>query len=182
MFYVTLKNVSISTTELFCLQTGNQGLLLFTAIILGGMLLSAFVLLLLDLHFSEAGNYDRVIVQELLKEIAQTQQVDLTAKRLKGAYIHPFACLSFDANFQHSRRYYEVGSLSRDAQAALRRTTEKYMSKGIQPPLPFPNPNLFLILRTHRTSALAMQHRNRRLMPHVPPPMYELDFVSASAG
>lgn len=35
--------------------------------------------------FSEAGNYDRVVIQELLKEIAQTQQVDLNAKqRFKG--------------------------------------------------------------------------------------------------
>lgn len=35
--------------------------------------------------FSEAGSYDRVVIQELLKEIAQTQQVDLSAKqRFKG--------------------------------------------------------------------------------------------------
>ena len=34
---------------------------------------------------SEAGNFDRVVIQELLKEIAQTQQVDLNAKqRFKG--------------------------------------------------------------------------------------------------
>jgi hypothetical protein len=37
---------------------------------------------------SEAGNFDRVVIQELLKEIAQTQQVDLNAKqRFKGAFI-----------------------------------------------------------------------------------------------
>ena len=35
---------------------------------------------------SEVGNYDRVVIQEILKEIAQTQQVDLTAKhRFKGS-------------------------------------------------------------------------------------------------
>jgi len=68
--------------------------------------LSAFLPLLLNLPFSEAGNYDRVVIQELLKEIAQTQQVDLSAKqRFKGAYIYTFACLSFDANFRDSRRY-----------------------------------------------------------------------------
>lgn len=42
---------------------------------------------------SEVGNYDRVVIQELLKEIAQTQQVDLNAKqRFKGAfsYLCPF--------------------------------------------------------------------------------------------
>ena len=38
-----------------------------------------------DRSSSEAGNYDRVVIQELLKEIAQTQQVDLNAKqRFKG--------------------------------------------------------------------------------------------------
>jgi replication factor C subunit 3/5 len=37
---------------------------------------------------SEAGNFDRVVIQELLKEIAQTQQVDLNAKqRFKGDLI-----------------------------------------------------------------------------------------------
>ena len=34
---------------------------------------------------SDVGNYDRVVIQEILKEIAQTQQVDLNAKqRFKG--------------------------------------------------------------------------------------------------
>jgi replication factor C subunit 3/5 len=34
---------------------------------------------------SEVGNYDRVVIQELLKEIAQTQQVDINARhRFKG--------------------------------------------------------------------------------------------------
>jgi len=43
--------------------------------------------------FSEAGSYDRVVIQELLKEIAQTQQVDVGAKqRFKGVpylLLHP---------------------------------------------------------------------------------------------
>lgn len=34
---------------------------------------------------SDLGNYDRAVVQEVLKDIAQTQQVDLNArKRFKG--------------------------------------------------------------------------------------------------
>ncbi|KAG8833210.1 Replication factor C (RF-C) subunit [Serendipita sp. 400] len=34
---------------------------------------------------SDVGLYDRVVIQEILKEIAQTQQVDLSAKqRFKG--------------------------------------------------------------------------------------------------
>ena len=40
---------------------------------------------------SEVGNYDRVVIQEILKEIAQTQQVDLSAKqRFKGASLPLF--------------------------------------------------------------------------------------------
>lgn len=50
----------------------------------------------LNIIYSEAGNYDRVVIQELLKEIAQTQQVDLSAKqRFKGAsfpLIHSYSC------------------------------------------------------------------------------------------
>lgn len=34
---------------------------------------------------SDVGNYDRVVIQDLLKEVAQTQQVDASAqKRFKG--------------------------------------------------------------------------------------------------
>lgn len=37
---------------------------------------------------SDLGNYDRAVVQEVLKDIAQTQQVDLNArKRFKGALL-----------------------------------------------------------------------------------------------
>ena len=36
---------------------------------------------------SEVGNYDRVVIQEIIKEIAQTQQVDVSARhRFKGAH------------------------------------------------------------------------------------------------
>ena len=39
----------------------------------------------IELTPSDVGNYDRVVIQDLLKEIAQTQQVDLNAKqRFKG--------------------------------------------------------------------------------------------------
>ena len=35
---------------------------------------------------SDAGGYDRLVIQDILKEIAQTQQVDTNAKhRFKGA-------------------------------------------------------------------------------------------------
>ena len=35
--------------------------------------------------YSDVGIYDRVVIQDILKEVAQTQQVDLNAKkRFKG--------------------------------------------------------------------------------------------------
>ena len=40
---------------------------------------------MISLPCSEVGNFDRVVIQEILKEIAQTQQVDVSAKhRFKG--------------------------------------------------------------------------------------------------
>jgi replication factor C subunit 3/5 len=42
----------------------------------------------IELTPSDVGNYDRVVIQDLLKEIAQTQQVDLNAKqRFKGVFL-----------------------------------------------------------------------------------------------
>lgn len=90
---------------------------------------------------SEAGNYDRVVIQELLKEIAQTQQVDLNAKqRFKVVIIN------------------EADSLSRDAQAALRRTMEKYMS------------NMRIILCANSTSRLIAPIKSRCLLMRVAAP------------
>ncbi|KAF9450079.1 P-loop containing nucleoside triphosphate hydrolase protein [Macrolepiota fuliginosa MF-IS2] len=90
---------------------------------------------------SEAGNYDRVVIQEILKEIAQTQQVDLNAKqRFKVVVIN------------------EADSLSRDAQAALRRTMEKYMS------------NMRIILCANSTSRLIAPIKSRCLLMRVAAP------------
>ncbi|TFY67706.1 hypothetical protein EVJ58_g1463 [Rhodofomes roseus] len=90
---------------------------------------------------SEAGNYDRVVIQELLKEIAQTQQVDLSAKqRFKVVIIN------------------EADSLTRDAQAALRRTMEKYMS------------NMRIILCANSTSRLIAPIKSRCLLVRVAAP------------
>ncbi|ETS61217.1 subunit of dna replication factor c (rf-c) rfc5p [Moesziomyces aphidis] len=65
----------------------------------------------IELTPSDAGIYDRLVIQDILKEIAQTQNVDLNAK-------HRFKVVVIN----------EADSLSRDAQSALRRTMEKYMA------------------------------------------------------
>ncbi|PVF93607.1 P-loop containing nucleoside triphosphate hydrolase protein [Serendipita vermifera] len=90
---------------------------------------------------SDVGMYDRVVIQEILKEIAQTQQVDLNAKqRFKVVVIN------------------EADSLSRDAQAALRRTMEKYMA------------NLRIILCSTSTSKLIAPIKSRCLLVRVGAP------------
>ncbi|KAI0671496.1 P-loop containing nucleoside triphosphate hydrolase protein [Trametes maxima] len=112
----------------------------------------------LELTPSEVGNYDRLVIQEILKEIAQTQQVDLNAKqRFKVVIIH------------------EADALSRDAQAALRRTMEKYMS------------NMRLILCANSTSKLIAPIRSRCLLMRVAAPSAEemqtvLDYVAKREG
>ncbi|KAF8338390.1 P-loop containing nucleoside triphosphate hydrolase protein [Amanita rubescens] len=107
---------------------------------------------------SEAGNFDRVVIQELLKEIAQTQQVDLNAKqRFKVVIIN------------------EADSLSRDAQAALRRTMEKYMS------------NMRIILCANSTSRLIAPIKSRCLLMRVAAPsegdmLTVLNYVAKRVG
>ncbi|KAF1991522.1 P-loop containing nucleoside triphosphate hydrolase protein [Aulographum hederae CBS 113979] len=95
----------------------------------------------LEITPSDVGNYDRVVVQDLLKEVAQTQQVDLGAKqRFKVVVIN------------------EADQLTRDAQAALRRTMEKY------------SPNLRLILLANSTSNIIAPIRSRTLLVRVAAP------------
>lgn len=80
-------------------------------------------------------------MQDLLKEVAQTQQVDLGAKqRFKVVVIN------------------EADHLTRDAQAALRRTMEKY------------SPNLRLILLANSTSNIIAPIRSRTLLVRVAAP------------
>ncbi|KAF2199352.1 P-loop containing nucleoside triphosphate hydrolase protein [Delitschia confertaspora ATCC 74209] len=98
----------------------------------------------LEITPSDVGNYDRVVVQDLLKEVAQTQQVDLSAKqRFKVVVIN------------------EADHLTRDAQAALRRTMEKY------------SPNLRLILLANSTSNIIAPIRSRCLLVRVAAPTEE---------
>ncbi|KDQ57367.1 hypothetical protein JAAARDRAFT_35999 [Jaapia argillacea MUCL 33604] len=93
---------------------------------------------------SEVGNYDRVVIQEILKEIAQTQQVDMNAKqRFKVVVLN------------------DADSLSRDAQAALRRTMEKYMT------------NIRIILCANSTSKLIAPIKSRCLLVRVAAPTFQ---------
>lgn len=95
----------------------------------------------LEITPSDVGNFDRVVIQDLLKEVAQTQQVDQSAKqRFKVVVIN------------------EADHLTRDAQAALRRTMEKY------------SPNLRLILLANSTSNIIAPIRSRTLLVRVAAP------------
>ncbi|POY73986.1 hypothetical protein BMF94_2797 [Rhodotorula taiwanensis] len=93
---------------------------------------------------SDLGNYDRAVVQEVLKDIAQTQQVDLNArKRFKVVIIN------------------EADGMSRDAQSALRRTMEKFTS------------SLRVILCANSTSKIIGPIRSRCLLLRVGAPTEE---------
>ncbi|KEZ46215.1 Replication factor C subunit 5 [Scedosporium apiospermum] len=98
----------------------------------------------LEITPSDVGTYDRVVIQDLLKEVAQTQQVDLSARqRFKVVVIN------------------EADHLTRDAQAALRRTMEKY------------SPNLRLILLANSTANIIAPIRSRTLLVRVAAPTHE---------
>ncbi|KAH9276924.1 hypothetical protein BASA83_000436 [Batrachochytrium salamandrivorans] len=93
---------------------------------------------------SDVGIYDRIIVQELIKEVAQTQQLDSGAKK-------QFKVVVLN----------EADSLSREAQAGLRRTMEKYMG------------NMRMILCCNVTSKIIAPIRSRCLLIRVSAPSDE---------
>ena len=98
----------------------------------------------LEITPSDVGNFDRVVVQDLLKEVAQTQQVDQAARqRFKVVVIN------------------EADHLTRDAQAALRRTMEKY------------SPNMRLILLANSTANIIAPIRSRTLLVRVAAPTHD---------
>lgn len=109
--------------------------------------------------YSDVGIYDRVVIQEILKEIAQTQQVDMNAKqRFKGTPHHLDRLMRSSSDVSIVVIINEADSLTRDAQAALRRTMEKYMA------------NLRIILCSNSTSKLIAPIKSRCLLIRVAAP------------
>nr|CAG8523012.1 11423_t:CDS:2 [Entrophospora candida] len=95
----------------------------------------------IEISPSDVGIHDRIVIQQLIKDIAQTQQIDASAR-------HKFKVVIID----------EAESLTREAQAALRRTMEKYMT------------NLRIILCCNTISRIIEPIRSRCLLIRVPAP------------
>ncbi|KAI5964634.1 RFC5 [Candida pseudojiufengensis] len=99
----------------------------------------------LEITPSDMGNNDRVVIQDLLKDVASTEQVDFGNQSSRR---HRFKVVIIN----------EADSLSRDAQAALRRTMEKYSS------------NIRLILVCNSISNIIAPIKSRTLLVRIPSP------------
>lgn len=98
----------------------------------------------IEMNPADVGGQDRVVVQEVIKEIAQSPPIDASAmKAFKVVVLN------------------EVDKLSRDAQHALRRTMEKYMTA------------FRLVLCCNSTSKVIEPVRSRCLSIRVPAPAHE---------
>ncbi|KAJ1827422.1 Replication factor C (RF-C) subunit [Coemansia sp. RSA 2599] len=106
----------------------------------------------IEVNPSDAGVYDRVVIQDLIKEIAQTQQVaTASARKFKVVVVH------------------EADALTRDAQHALRRTMEKYMG------------NMRVILCSSSTGKIISPVQSRCLLVRVAAPSID-DVVGVING
>lgn len=101
----------------------------------------------LEITPSDMGNNDRVVIQDLLKDVASTEQVDFS-NQSSSKTKHRFKIVIIN----------EADSLSRDAQAALRRTMEKYSS------------NIRLILVCNTISNIISPIKSRTLLVRIPSP------------
>lgn len=93
---------------------------------------------------SDVGIYDRIVVMDLIKNVAQTQQLDINSQREFKVVV-----------------LMGVDELTKDAQHALRRTMEKYIT------------NCRLILCANSTSRVIPAIRSRCLSIRVPAPTIE---------
>jgi replication factor C subunit 3/5 len=122
---------------------------------------------------SDIGFYDRVVVQDLIKEIAQAPQLDRQARqRFKGKHtvrmIYTMTYRKIIVVVIH-----EADTLTRDAQTALRRTMEKYTA------------NLRVILCCNTTSRVISPIRSRCLLIRVAAPQQQeasMDMLTLSDG
>lgn len=119
----------------------------------------------LEITPSDMGNNDRVVIQDLLKDVASTEQVDFTnstnSHNISNSGISTQASGSGAAGTKHRFKVViinEADSLSRDAQAALRRTMEKYSS------------NIRLIMICNTTSNIIPPIKSRTLLIRIPAP------------
>lgn len=101
----------------------------------------------LEITPSDMGNNDRVVIQDLLKDVASTEQVDFS-NQAKLATKHRFKVVVIN----------EADSLTRDAQAALRRTMEKYSS------------NIRLIMVCNTIANIIAPIKSRTLLVRIPAP------------
>lgn len=97
----------------------------------------------IEMNPSDAGFSDRVVIQELLKEVAQSHTLDSSQREFKVVVMT------------------EVDQLTKDAQHALRRTMEKYVA------------SCRLILCCNSTSKVIPAIRSRCLGIRVPAPSIE---------
>ncbi|OQR79058.1 replication factor C subunit 3-like [Tropilaelaps mercedesae] len=102
----------------------------------------------IEVNPSDVGNQDRVVIQELLKSIAQTNNVAMQAQQDKEERKKSFKVVILT----------EVERLSKEAQHALRRTMEKYMT------------SCRLILMCNSTTKVIPAIRSRCLGLRVPAP------------
>lgn len=106
----------------------------------------------MELNPSDAGIYDRVVVQEIIKELAQTQQIDKSRHAFKGRCSVVLGLQIAVAVILDADR------LSKDAQHGLRRTMEKYSA------------NLRLVLCCSSSSRIIGPIKSRCFIIRVPVP------------